>query len=447
MNKSILIIEDDKGARMALSKAIEKMGYEVLQAGSGEKALEHLKKKNIKLVLCDIRLPGMDGLEVLHHIKESRPNLNVVMMTAFGTIEKAVKAIKSGAMDFIEKPLDLEIIRNIINNASKWEGYSSDRENIIQEFKEKNIFEGMVGASKTMHEIFETILKVAPTRSTVLITGETGTGKELIARALHNYSHREGPLIPINLSALPDTLIESELFGHAKGAHSSAFKDRKGRIAEADKGTLFLDEVGDIPKNVQVKLLRVIENRTYERLGENLARKVDARFIAATHVNLEKAIEAGKFRQDLYYRLKVFRISLPPLREHPEDIPLLAQKFMEKYSRENFRPVRKISKEAIDLLCLYRWPGNIRELERVIESAVIMVDGNTLLPNHLPAEICQANETKGIIPISVGTSLKEIEKEVIRHTLNKVSGNKTKAAEILKIGIRTLYRKIDEYEL
>ena len=445
--KNILIIEDDHGARTALSKALEKAGYKVLQAGSGEQGVQLVTSEEVHLALCDIKLPGMDGLETLAQIKKEKPQLNVVMMTAFGTIEKAVKAIKMGAVDFLEKPLNLDMIRSTVEAALKIIPQDNeDRESWIKEFKANNMFEGMIGCSRVMHEIFETIIKVAPSRTTVLITGETGTGKELVARAMHNNSHRQGPLITVNLAAIPDTLIESELFGHVKGAHSTAFRDRKGRMAEADGGTLFLDEVGDIPEHIQIKLLRVIENRTFERLGENVSNKIDVRFLAATNVNLEEAIVAGKFRQDLYYRLKVLKIALPPLREHREDIPLLAHAFLKRFSEENNRRVTKISQEAMDALWAYHWPGNIRELERVIESSVIMSEGDTLLPAQLATDT-KKTANSDVIPISVGTPLSDVEKEMIRHTLAHVGGNKTKAAEMLGIGTRTLYRKIEEYGL
>jgi DNA-binding NtrC family response regulator len=444
---TILIVEDDTGARTALVKALEKSGYRVLQASNGEQALQVIAKEEVRLVLCDIKLPAMDGLEVLTRIKKLQPQIMVVMMTAFGSVEKAVKALKTGAMDFLEKPLDLEMIRSVVETALQMPlAYTQDSEGIIQEFKHTNIFEGMVGGSRVMHDIFDTIIKIANARTTVLISGETGTGKELVARAIHNNSHRSGPFIVINLAAVPDTLIESELFGHVKGAHSTAFRDRKGRLAEAEGGTLFLDEVGDIPENIQVKLLRALENRTYERLGENTSHKVDVRFIAATNINLEEAVATGKFRQDLYYRLKVLRIALPPLREHAEDIPLLAQTFLQRFCQENSRQIRKISQEVMDMLCGYRWPGNIRELEKVMETAVVMSDKDTLLPVHLAPEL-NKTETKNTLSIPIGTPLRDVEREMIRHTLASVGGNKTKAAEILGIGTRTLYRKIEEYGL
>lgn len=446
MLHNILIIEDDTGARIALSKALEKTGYRIFQAANGEQGLDILKREDISLALCDIKLPGMDGLAVLAKIKEMKPATMVVMMTAFGSIEKAVKALKIGALDFMEKPLDLEVLRTLIESALQIPSHQEDREMILRESIANNQFEGMIGSSRLMHEIFETIIKVAPARTTVLITGETGTGKELVARALHRHSNRQGPFVAVNLSAIPESLIESELFGHVKGAHSTAFRDRIGRLGDADHGTLFLDEVGDMPENIQVKLLRVIEDRTYERLGENMSHKVDVRFLAATNVNLEEAVASGKFREDLYYRLKVLKIALPPLREHPEDIPLLAQTFLERYSNENKRPVRKIAKETLDILCGYRWPGNIRELERVIETATIMTEGETLLPNNLPPEI-RNTEIKNVISLPIGTTLRDMEKEMIRHTLATVGGNKTKAAEVLGIGTRTLYRKIEEYGL
>ncbi|NUM33827.1 MAG: sigma-54-dependent Fis family transcriptional regulator [Candidatus Brocadiae bacterium] len=449
MSHNVLIIEDDQNARSALSKVLARMGYYILIAGTGEKGLEIIEKETVHLVLCDIQLPGIDGLEVLEKIKQYKKEIVVVMMTAFGSIEKAVKAIKMGAMDFIEKPLDLEIIRETVACALKLPDYLKNRDNLLLEAKEKKSFAEMVGASKPMQDIFSTIIKVAPARTTVLITGETGTGKELVARAIHQYSSRSGSFVAVNLSAVTDTLFESELFGYVKGAHSTAFQDRKGRLEEANKGTLFIDEVGDIPETVQVKLLRCIENRTFERLGENSTHKVDVRFVAATNVNMDEVVASGKFRQDLYYRLKVLEIHLPSLRERQEDIPLLAYSFLQKFSQENNRPVYSISKEAMDYLLRYPWPGNIRELENKIEQAVVMAEGDTLLPCHFSPEI-QKNQTQvsgDIIQVEIGTSLRDMEREMIQRTLVKVGGNKTKAAEILRIGTRTLYRKIEEYGL
>ncbi|WP_372369334.1 sigma-54-dependent transcriptional regulator [Candidatus Uabimicrobium sp. HlEnr_7] len=445
---NILIIEDDKGARLALSRAIEKWGYDVLQAGNGLEGLKKLKSKAVDLVLCDIQLPGINGLEVLERIQKEHPNVLVVMMTAFGSVEKAVKAVKLGAIDFLEKPLDLSIVKKIIPTSLQTKNIQKDRKKLLSEIKRTNFFEGMIGSGEKMQEVFETIIKIAPSRATVLITGETGTGKELVARALHRLSSRTGSLVTVNLTAFPDTLIEDELFGHDKGAHSTAFNDRDGRLAEADGGTFFLDELGEIPLNMQVKLLRVIEEREFQRLGANKTHKVDIRFIAATHVNLEKKVAEGKFREDLYYRLKVLKIELPPLREHREDIPSLVNHFIRRHSEENNKEIESISEEALNLLSSYDWPGNIRELERAIESAIVMCEGNILEPEHFSKEI-QNTKIKGdVVTIQVGSSsLKEVEKELIRCTFLKTGGNKTKTAKILGIGIRTLYRKIDEYDL
>lgn len=445
---NILIIEDDKGARLALSRAIEKWGYKVLQAGNGQEGLKKLKSKDVDLVLCDIQLPGINGIEVLERIQKEHPQVLVVMMTAFGSVEKAVKAVKLGAIDFLEKPLDLSILKKIIPASLQTKNIQEDRQKLLSEVKRTNFFEGMIGCGEKMHEVFETIIKIAPSRATVLITGETGTGKELVARALHRLSNRNGNLVTVNLTAFPDTLIEDELFGHDKGAHSTAFEDRDGRLAEADGGTFFLDELGEIPLNIQVKLLRVIEQREFQRLGANKTHKVDIRFIAATHVNLEEKVRKGQFREDLYYRLKVLQIELPPLREHREDIPHLVQHFIRYHSEENNKKVDNISEEALNLLSSYDWPGNIRELERAVESAIVMCEGDTLEAEHFSKEI-QNTKIKGdVVTIQVGSSsLKEVEKELIRCTLIKTGGNKTKTAKILGIGIRTLYRKIDEYDL
>lgn len=448
--KNILVVEDDQSARIALSKAITKPGLNILQAPTGEKAIEIAEKEPIHLAFCDIKLPGMDGMEVLMKLKHIQPESLVVMMTAWGSIEVAVKAIKMGALDFLEKPIsDLNLLRQIIETALKLPEHLKNREALIQEIQNQKGFAGMIGISRAMQEVFATIIKVAPARTTVLITGETGTGKELAARAIHQYSNRDGAFIPVNFSAVTDTLFESELFGYVKGAHSTAFQSRKGRLEEANQGTLFIDEVGDIPENLQTKLLRCIETRTFERLGENTSQKVDVRFVAATNVDLEQAVADGKFREDLYYRLKVFRIHLPPLREHTEDIPLLVQHYLHILSKENQRPLCRISKEGLDLLMGYSWPGNIRELRSKLEQAMIMADSDTLLPQHFAEEIQKAKltETGDVIQLKIGSSLRDAERELIQRTLAKVNGNKTKAAEILGIGTRTLYRKIEEYNL
>ena len=443
---NILIIEDDKGARLALCKAIEKWGHSVLQAKNGQEGIKLAKSEDIDLILCDIQLPGISGLEVLERIQKNRPNIAVVMMTAFGSVEKAVKALKLGAVEFLEKPLELPIVKKVI--FSCLETNNKDKERLITEVKRTHFFEGMIGCGEKMHEVFETIIKVAPSRATVLITGETGTGKELVARALHRLSRRSGEFVAVNLTAFPDTMIEDELFGHVKGSFSTALNDRDGRLSEADGGTFFLDELGEIPPNIQVKLLRTIEQREFQRIGENKSHKVDLRFIAATHVNLEKKVAEGKFREDLYYRLKVLHLKLPPLREHREDIPLLVQHFVNKYSEENQKIIKEVPEETLSLLSSYEWPGNIRELEQAVHSAVVMCDGDILLPRYFSREI-QSTDIKGdMITFQIGSSsLKDVERELIRCTLMKTNGNKTKTAKILGIGIRTLYRKIDEYDL
>ena len=384
---NILIVEDDQSARIALSKILSRMGYEIFQAPSGEKAIDIITKEKIHLALCDIQLPGMDGLEILEKIKLLSKETAVIMMTAFGSVEKAVRAIKLGAIDFIEKPIDLDVLKQLVRSSLELPENIRNREALLKEIQEKKCFANMVGASRNMQEVFATIVKVAPARTTILITGETGTGKELVASAIHQYSNRSGNFVAVNLSAVTDTLFESELFGYVKGAHSTAFSDRKGRLEEADKGTLFIDEVGDLPDYAQVKLLRCLETRTFERLGENSTKKVDVRFVAATNINLEEAVKSGKFREDLYYRLKVLEIHLPPLRERIEDIPYLVYHFMDKFNKENNLNITNIVPEAMEQLQKYHWPGNIRELENKIEQAIVMADGDTLYPRHFSSEI------------------------------------------------------------
>ncbi len=445
---NILIIEDEKGARLALAKALEKAGHKIFQTESGEKGIEIIHNENIDIVLCDIKLPGQDGLEVLKQIHEHHSSIEVIMMTAFGTVEKAVRAIKLGALDFLEKPLEIDVVRKLIDSLVKTRPKRAHQQDLLSKAKENKYFEGMIGTGPAMQEVFETIVRVASSRATVLIRGETGTGKELVAKAIHKLSNREGAFMAVNLTALNENLYESELFGHVKGAFTNAHAPRKGRILEADKGTFFMDELGEIPKSLQVKLLRVIEQKIVERVGENIPQRVDLRFVAATHVDLEQAVKEGEFREDLYYRLKVIEIHLPPLREHKEDIPELVNLFIERYSKENARQIKGVSQEALDLLYNHDWPGNVRELERSVEGAVVIAqDGEILQPEHFDKKIQEAEEKGNTITIQAGTPMKEIEKKVIIKTLAQTNGNKTKTAELLGIGTRTLYRKIEEYGL
>ncbi|MBI4617093.1 MAG: sigma-54-dependent Fis family transcriptional regulator [Planctomycetes bacterium] len=445
---SVLVVEDDRSARSALVKALSRGGIRVLEAETGEKALAVLAgEKGIALVLLDVILPGIDGLETLERIRRSNADVAVIVMTAFGTVEKAVRAMKLGASDFLEKPLDLSEVRRAVEAAlgGKVE-LGEARRKLMAWVEEGDRFDGIIGRSSTLKRVFETIVQVAGSRATVLVTGETGTGKELVAESIHAHSaRREKPLVKVNCASLTPTLIESELFGHEKGAFTGAARRREGRFEIASGGTLFLDEVSEIPPEIQVKLLRVLQEREFERVGGNETVRVDIRLICATNKDLEKEVAAGKFREDLFYRINVVPIHLPPLRNRREDLPLLMAHFVEKYSRANDRQVAGVSPEAMELLDRYDWPGNIRELENCLEQAVVLCRNDRITPELLPLKIRQSQGARDVVEFPVGTDLRSVEKEMILQTLAYVDGNKTKAAKILGIGTRTLYRKLEEY--
>jgi DNA-binding NtrC family response regulator len=447
MKKTILLVEDEKNAREALKKGLSRK-YAVIEAANGEEGLAAVKDHEVDLIISDVKMPKMDGLEFLKKARLARPGVEIIMITAFGNVQMAVEAMKQGAGDFLEKPLDLEQIRMRVEKAFENQELYRENAELKARLKDKFKIKNMIGTSAALDRIYGTISQVAPSRASVLITGESGTGKELIANAIHYASDRaDGPLVKVNCSSLVETLLESELFGHVKGAFTGAISDKKGRFEAADGGTLFLDEIGDISPNVQVKLLRVLQEHTFERVGSTEPITVDVRVISATNQNLKAKVDAGKFREDLYYRLHVVALNVPPLRERREDIPLLADHFLRKYAAENNKNIKGITREALSYLERYDWPGNIRHLENVIESAVVLAKGDMIVPELLPSEIHHASEQGDSITLRVGIAMSEAEKELIRATLQATGGNKTKAAKTLKIGARTLYRKIEEYGL
>ncbi len=396
MNATVLIVDDEENIRRVLSIALKKDGYHTLTASSGHQALKLLEETHCDVLLSDVVMPDINGLDLLRRVRQSYPDLIVVMMTAYGTIPAAVEAMRLGAVDFLTKPLDMEVLRKVIRHALR------DRERALtapgarrRGTARKEIT--FIGNSPAIREVLQIVERVADTRTTVLITGESGTGKELIARMLHEKSSRSsGPFIAVSCAAIPETLLEVELFGAMKGAYTGAETDRIGKFEAANGGTLFLDEIGDIPPLIQVKLLRVLQEREIERLGSNKPVPVDVRLVAATNRDLEQAVQAGTFRADLFYRLQVVHIHLPPLRERPEDIPLLVQHFIQKYAQENNRAIREVSPEVMRVLQAYPWPGNVRELENALESAIVLAppDAILLLPEHLPPQLRRAIASK-----------------------------------------------------
>ena len=387
MTETILVVDDELNIRRVLERAFANEGYQVHTAENGHQALRLLAETPCDLMLSDVVMPDMTGLELLKRARQQHPNLQVVLMTAYGTIPAAVEAMRAGAYDFLTKPLDMERLRKVVRNALRDAARTSKPATRKTAKRKQTVF---IGDSPAIRKVLETVERVADTRTTVLITGESGTGKELIARMLHERSSRaEKPFVALSCAAIPETLLEVELFGAVKGAYTGAETDRVGKFEAADGGTLFLDEIGDIPPLIQVKLLRVLQEREIERLGSNSPVPIDVRLITATNRDLAAAAESGAFRSDLYYRLQVVHIHLPPLRERREDIPLLANHFLKRFAEENGRALKTISPEAMQLLQSACWKGNVRELENTIESAVVLAPPNTetLLPEHLPASL------------------------------------------------------------
>jgi len=436
----ILIVDDELIMRESLAGWLERDGHTVQTAPSGEDALEQLKKSHFDILLVDIKMEGISGLEVLREVKESDPDVAVVMITAYGSIPTAIEAMKNGAYDYMLKPFDPNELGVLIEKIIRHQNQSREMQFLRAVVKERTRFESMIGQSKSMQEIFNLICDVAPMESTVLITGETGTGKGLAAKAIHtNSPRRNGPFVTVNCGAIPEHLMESELFGHQKGAFTDAKETKKGRLELAHGGTLFLDEVGEIGMRMQIDLLRVLEDRVFYRVGGTQPMEADFRVIAATNRNLEKAIKDGSFREDLFYRLNVISMKMPSLKQRKEDIPLLADHFLRRFVQETNKNIDKVSREAMDELMLYDWPGNVRELENAIERAVVVGKGRQVLPEHLPI-FCHEPS-----PGPRNNSLKEVEKDHIRQILTDNDWNIARSAKILGIDRTTLYSKIKRH--
>ena len=438
----ILVVDDEALVRDMIKRGLSQMGgFSVEVAQSGPEAIEKIEKDVFDLVLTDLKMPEMDGLELLKTIKGTRPEIMVIMMTAHGSIETAVEAMKIGANDYITKPIDFNDLLIHISKVQKESLLLRENRLLRMEVRKKFEFNNIIGKSKKMQEIFSLIEKVALGSSTVMIYGGSGTGKELVAKAIHYNSPRaDRPFIPFNCGAIPETLVESELFGHTKGAFTGAIQAKKGLFEEANGGTLFLDEISTILPSVQVKLLRVLQEKELMKVGSTERTKIDVRMIAATNENLEENMKQGKFREDLFYRLHVFPIFLPDLKDRKEDIPLLAYHFLDLYSKEAKKEIKGISKEAMKLLLEYHWPGNVRELENAIERAVIMTDQDYLVPNDFPKDLMEGFSEMIKRGVKDRKSLDDIKSEYIKEILKEVGGNKRIASEILKVNPRTLYR-------
>ena len=441
-NTKILIVDDELIMRESLAGWLERDGHEITTAPSGEEALEILKEARFDILLVDIKMEGISGLEVLKHVKENDPDVAVVMITAYGSISTAIDAMKNGAYDYLLKPFDPNELGVLIEKIIRHQAQAMENLYLKEQYKERTRFESMIGQSRPMQEVFNLIQDVAPMNSTVLITGETGTGKGLAAKAIHSNSPRsEGPFVIVNCGAIPDHLMESELFGHQKGAFTDAIETKKGRLELAHGGTLFLDEIGEIGMRMQIDLLRVLEDRVFYRVGGTQPIEADFRVIAATNRDLEKAIEEGMFRKDLFYRLNVISFQMPPLRERKEDIPLLTEHFLLRYTHETNKSIDKISREATDEMMLYEWPGNVRELENAIERAVVVGKEREIMAEDLPIYNPEAPA-----PVLI-KSIKEVEKVHIAQILEENKWNIARTAKILGINRSTLYAKIKAYDI
>lgn len=441
MQPSILIVEDDRLTRESLAKALSG-DYFIHTAGDGVDALSLLEKETIDVVITDVKMPLKDGMKILETVKRASPDIIIIMVTGFATVESAVDAMKKGAYDYITKPVNIDRLHMLIEKAIENKRLKADNILLRKQFKETFSYGNIIGNSIKIKEIIDLISQISTTKATVLILGESGTGKELIANAIHyNSPVAEGPFIKVSCAALAEGILESELFGHEKGAFTGALYARKGRFELANGGTLFLDEIGDIPLSLQAKFLRVLQEQEYERVGGTKTLKVDVRIIAATNKRLDEMVKKGEFREDLYYRLRVVTVNMPSLRDRKEDIPLLSLHFLDYFSRKHKKEVTIIPSEVMRLLTVYEWPGNIRELMNCIENMVVMSVGKTLIAENIPPYILplQKRSHDSITPLD------EIEREAILNTINAVKGNKTEAAKALGIGLKTLYRKLKTY--
>ena len=445
----ILVIDDNEEHASATAEALQKVGYKCRIATSGKEGLKIIEAGEIDIVITDLIMHDIDGLQILKTTKERLPEAEVILITGYGTVETAVDAMQKGAATYLLKPININHLRAEVNKLVEKQGLVRNNKELHKQLDEKYGLSGIIGNSPKMQKVLNIVNQISGTTATILITGESGTGKELISKIIHNNSPRKNnSLVVLNAAAIPENLLESELFGHEKGSFTGAMYQRKGKFEYANHGTLFLDEIGDMPLSTQVKLLRVIEDGVVTRVGSNESIEVDVRLIAATNQSLEKLIKEGKFREDLYFRLNVVSIKLPPLRERLEDIPLLIDAFLREFSQTHNKKVSIISPEARKILYKYPWPGNVRELKNCIESMVVVSMKDTIDTEDIPDHILQrSSETSTAPSLVAGITIEEAERELIKSTLATVDGNREEAAKMLGIGERTLYRKLDRYGL
>ena len=445
MNFTLLVIDDEKNIREGLATDFEMDGYNVKVAANGQEGIDFLEKGNIDLVITDLRMPVISGEDVLKKVTAEMPGIPVIVLTGHCSIDSAVSAMQNGAYDFLTKPLNLNHLELVVKRALKNRELSLQHQQLLKDVSDEKKLKSLAAKSPAMLKVEQLVKKVSDSKISVLITGESGVGKEVVADAIHNTSGRkDNAFVKVHCAALSESLLESELFGHEKGAFTGAESLHKGKFEQADGGTIFLDEIGEINKNIQVKLLRVLQEKTFERVGGEETFKVDVRIIAATNKNLEEEVKAGRFREDLFFRLKGIEINVPPLRERREDIPVLLNTFVSRFNEENGKHISGFSTEAKNAIFAYKWPGNIRELEHCIESAVVMAAGNEIEVEDLTINVPESQAKDGII-IPIGTSLEEAEKTIILQNLQANKGNKSKTADVLKIGRKTLHRKLNEY--
>lgn len=452
---AILIIDDNAAIRNDLGELLSTQGYEVSTAEDGEVGLQMARDRRFNLVLTDLSMPRVDGMDVLKYLVNHLPETACIIITGYGTIQTAVDAMRLGAYDYLCKPVEARELLLVVARALDHQRLRQENIQLKKQLRKKYGFDNIIGSSEPICQVFDIIRKVADTDSTVLILGESGTGKELVARAIHhNSDRREGPLIPVNCAAIPEELLESELFGHEKGAFTHAVRTRIGRFEQADGGTIFLDEVGDMSPTLQVKILRVLQEHQFERIGGTRPLKVNIRVLAATNQDLKKMVQQGRFREDLFYRLNVIPIKIPPLRERPGDIPILINHFLSEFSRKKKRKVLRVSPEALRCLTGYTWPGNVRELENLMERLVILVDGDTIEPRDLPERMIRASRPETVLDLDfpegglpLTETVLEFERQMIIKALNKTGWVKNQAAQLLHLNRTTLIEKIKKQKI
>lgn len=457
MKSRILVVDDEESIREFLEIMLKKEGYEITLAEDGQKAIDLLAKKSFDMIISDLQMPNVTGIELLKHVRDSYPDIVFMMITAFGTTETAVEAMKMGAYDYLTKPFKIDEVRMNIANALRSKNLEVENKVLKKELTKEYAFQNVVGNSEAMHSIFDMIKRVSMTPTNVLITGESGTGKEVVAKAIHyNGPLKDRPFVTVNCGAIPENLMESEMFGHKKGSFTGAVADKAGLFEVADTGTLFLDEVGELPMTIQVKLLRAIQERVIRRVGATDDAKVDVRIIAATNRNLEDMVAKGTFRQDLYYRLNVINIKTPALRERKDDIPLLANHFLKKYNDRLSKNIGGISMDAMEILKKYDYPGNVRELENLIERTVALESGATILPESLPPIVNTTSGRKmassheieiGDDGVDLDKVMGQIEKELLIKAIHAAGGTKKRAAKLLHISFRSMRYRIEKYGL